>query len=78
MPIPKRYIIVAAHQRIKGKNIIVAIIGTTIILMFELMKSPAASIIDAPIFISVHKQKIIIIYIKVPTPIAMEAAIFPL
>jgi hypothetical protein len=78
VPIPKRYIIVAAHQRIKGKNITVAIIGTTITLMFELMKSPEASIIHAPIFISVHRHAIIIIYIRVPTPIATAAAIFPL
>lgn len=42
------------------------------------MKSPEASIIHAPIFISVHRHAIIIIYIRVPTPIATAAAIFPL
>jgi hypothetical protein len=46
--------------------------------MIELIKSPEASIIHAPIFISVHRHAIIIIYIWVQTLIATAAAIFPL
>ena len=78
MPIPKRYIIVAAHHSMNGKNMTVAIIGSTITFVFELMKSPEASIIEAPIFMSVHRHPIIIMYIRVPTPIATAAAILPL
>jgi hypothetical protein len=68
----------AKKMSLNGKNIIVAIIGTTITFKFELMKSPDASIIDVPILISGQRHPIIIMYIRVPTPIATAAAMLPL